>query len=79
MKILIASSEAVPYIKTGGLADVAGALLKELRKKNEKAFLVLPLYAAIKNKYKLYATGKSILVRMGNDVYGGSIFASSKE
>ncbi len=79
MKILIASSEAVPYIKTGGLADVAGALLKELRKKNEKAFLMLPLYAAIKSKYKLHATGKSILVRMGKRAYRGRIFASSKE
>jgi len=39
LKILIASSEAVPYIKTGGLADVAGALLKELRTKKEEAFL----------------------------------------
>jgi len=29
MKILIASPEAVPYIKTGGLADVAGALCRE--------------------------------------------------
>lgn len=79
MRIIIASSEAVPYIKTGGLADVAGALLKELRKKNEKAFLILPLYAAIKNKYDLYATGKYILVRIGNVAYQGRIFASSKE
>ena len=31
MKILIASPEAVPYIKTGGLADVAGSLFKEYR------------------------------------------------
>ncbi|PKL52047.1 MAG: glycogen synthase GlgA [Nitrospira bacterium HGW-Nitrospira-1] len=79
MKILMASSEAVPYIKTGGLADVAGTLLKELRSKNEKASLVLPLYAAIKNKYKLHATGKAILVKMGDVTYRGSIFASSKE
>jgi len=78
LKILIASSEAVPYIKTGGLADVAGSLLKELRKKNEDAFLVLPLYAAIKNTFKLHATGKSILVNMGNGAYRGRIFASSK-
>jgi starch synthase len=79
LRILIASSEAVPYIKTGGLADVAGTLLKELRKKHEKAFLVLPLYAAIKNTFQLFATGKLILVRMGNVTYRGSIFASSKE
>jgi len=79
LRILIASSEAVPYIKTGGLADVAGSLLKELRKKHEKAFLVLPLYAAVKNTFKLYATGKTILARMGNVTYRGSIFASSKD
>ncbi len=78
MKILIASSEAVPYIKTGGLADVAGSLLKELRAKKEEASLVLPLYSAIKSKYKLHATGKIILVKMGSVAYRGSIFASSK-
>lgn len=78
MKILIASSEAVPYIKTGGLADVAGSLLKELRIKKEEASLVLPLYSEIKSKYKLHATGKAILVKMGSVAYRGSIFASSK-
>ncbi len=79
MKILIASPEAVPYAKTGGLADVAGALLKELREKHEKAFLVLPLYAVIKSKYKLYATGKTILVKIGNGQYKGKIYCSSKD
>lgn len=79
MKVLLASSEAVPYIKTGGLADVAGSLLKELRKKNVKALLVIPLYASIKSKYKLHATGKLITVRMGNVSYAGRIFASSKD
>ena len=30
MKVLLASSEVVPFAKTGGLADVAGALPREL-------------------------------------------------
>ena len=77
MKILIASSEAVPYAKTGGLADVAGSLLKALRKKNEKASLVLPLYAVIESSYRLYATGRSIQIKIGNRVYGGRILSSS--
>ncbi|MBI4710509.1 MAG: glycogen/starch synthase, partial [Nitrospirae bacterium] len=35
LKILIASSEALPFIKTGGLADVAGALLNEYARLGE--------------------------------------------
>lgn len=78
MKIIIACSEAVPFVKTGGLADVTGSLLRELRKRDEKASLVLPLYGAIKSKYKLHATGKAIQVKMGSVAYRGSIYASSK-
>ncbi len=79
MKILIASSEAAPYIKTGGLADVAGSLLRELSRMNEQALLVLPLYALIKSRYKLYSTGKSIKIRIGNSAYAGRIYASSND
>ncbi len=32
MKIAFAAAEAVPYAKTGGLADVAGSLAKRIRK-----------------------------------------------
>jgi starch synthase len=42
--ILIASSEAVPYAKTGGLADVCGALPAELTRLGQQATLVLPAY-----------------------------------
>ena len=48
MKIMIASPEAVPYAKTGGLADVAGALPKALAEFGHDITLVLPLYAAVK-------------------------------
>jgi starch synthase len=47
VRIAILSSEAVPFAKTGGLADVAGALPKALRDKGEDALLVLPLYQQI--------------------------------
>jgi starch synthase len=77
LKILIASSEAVPYVKTGGLADVAGALVKEFRKRKEEAFLVLPLYAAVKKNFRLHETGKTFQVKMGRITYKARIFASS--
>lgn len=48
MRIVMASPEAVPYVKTGGLADVAGSLVKEFREMGEDVILVLPLYRAIR-------------------------------
>lgn len=47
MRIAILSSEAVPFAKTGGLGDVAGALPKALRANGADVFLVLPLYEQI--------------------------------
>lgn len=44
MNILIASSEAVPFAKSGGLADVAGALPVELAKLGHETRLILPAY-----------------------------------
>lgn len=52
MKILFAASEAAPFIKTGGLGDVAGALPKELVKKGVDIRVVLPFYTQIAKKYR---------------------------
>ncbi len=47
MRVAILSSEVVPFAKTGGLADVTGALPKALREKGADAFVILPLYKQI--------------------------------
>jgi starch synthase len=47
MKILIVSPEAVPFAKTGGLADVAGALPKALTALGHDVRLILPLYPQV--------------------------------
>jgi starch synthase len=47
MRIAILSSEVVPFAKTGGLADVAGALPKALGKHDVDARVILPLYQQI--------------------------------
>lgn len=51
-KILFATSEAVPFIKTGGLADVAGSLPKCFDKKYFDIRVILPKYACMKQEWK---------------------------
>lgn len=53
MNVLFVASEAVPFIKTGGLADVMGALPKELAKnKDMDVRLVIPKYSRIADEWK---------------------------
>lgn len=52
MKVLYASSECAPFVKTGGLGDVAGSLPNALREKNVDARVILPLYRSIPQEYK---------------------------
>lgn len=52
MKVLYVASEAVPFIKTGGLADVAGSLPKELAKMGVDARVILPKYSKIAEQYR---------------------------
>lgn len=48
MRIVFAAGEALPYIKSGGLADVIGSLPKELVKKGHECYVILPKYQDIK-------------------------------
>ena len=47
LKILLVASEAVPFAKTGGLADVTGALPRELARLGHSVTLVIPRYGSI--------------------------------
>src|SRR5208283_2735928 len=51
MKILLASSEVHPYSKTGGLADMVGALGKALARAGHEARIVTPLYPGILGRF----------------------------
>jgi starch synthase len=52
VKVLFAVSECVPFVKTGGLADVAGALPKELKKLGTEVHVMLPYYSLISDEFK---------------------------
>ena len=51
-KILFVASECVPFIKTGGLADVCGALPKEFDKKYWDVRVVIPNYSCIPEHFR---------------------------
>ena len=50
--ILFVASESVPFMKTGGLADVVGALPKYLNKERYDVRVMIPKYLAIPAKFK---------------------------
>ena len=50
MRLVLISSEAVPYSKTGGLADVSSALAKALAAAGHEVSLILPHYRAVQAK-----------------------------
>ena len=63
MKILYAASAAAPYAKSGGLADVAGALPKALVRDGIDCRDIMPLYGDLKYRDKLeYVTNYSVPV-----------------
>lgn len=66
MKVLMVASEAVPFAKTGGLADVAGVLPKFLKKAGHDVRVVMPLYGSIdQEKYGIHPIPGAMGVWMG--------------
>ncbi len=67
LNILIAASEVVPFAKSGGLADVVGALPKALSALGHDVRVVMPRYYIVdKQKYGLKQLPISLCVPMGN-------------
>jgi starch synthase len=56
MNILFASSEVAPFIKTGGLADVAGSLPQALAARGHDVRVILPLYEGVDQNWRSQMT-----------------------
>ncbi len=80
MKILFASSEAVPFAKTGGLGDVSGALPRALAKLGAEVFLIMPKYRQVdEEKFSLSKTGQIVKVPLGEKTEVGEILTTELE
>jgi len=75
MKILLASSEVHPYSKTGGLADMVGALAKALARAGHQVGLVTPLYTGIREQFpEIKRLDWALDLPMGTDRVRGEIW-----
>lgn len=73
MNILLASSEVVPYAKTGGLADVCGALPIEIEKLGHQVSVFLPAYRSVYPNLSEYRElDVTVSVPMGQKIVEGS-------
>lgn len=62
MRILLASSEVHPFSKTGGLADVVGALAKSLAAAGHRVGVVSPLYRGVRESFPNIAPAELALI-----------------
>lgn len=77
MDITYVSSEVVPFARTGGLSDVAGALPKSLQELGHKVYLFMPLYKKIKQgPFKLSPTKFNLSIPMGNKISPGQVYST---
>jgi ADP-glucose type glycogen/starch synthase len=72
LKILIAAAEIAPFAKSGGLADVAAALAKELRRQGHDVRLVMPRYRQVPT-HELRTAVRALHVPLGNQVVDCSV------
>ena len=80
LKIVFIASEAVPYAKTGGLADVVGAIPGALKKLGHDVIVVIPKYASIAPiKYKMHPFLGPMGVWMGDSEEWCAVYRAINE
>jgi len=78
MKVLFATSEVVPFAKTGGLADVSGALPRALAGLGVDVKLIMPLYRSVRETAAdLTDTGLRVEVPVGEKTVTGELWQTT--
>ncbi|HEY2031536.1 MAG TPA: glycogen synthase GlgA [Myxococcales bacterium] len=73
MKILFVASEAAPFVKTGGLGDVIGALPRALAKRGHELMVVLPKYSVIDSS-AFRDTGRRVEVQLAGLLASAQVY-----
>src|SRR3954470_9666606 len=76
MRVAVISAEAVPYSKTGGLGDVAGALPKALKRVGVDSVLITPCYWQTKGEYLWNTAVEDLMVPWKGGTYHAKAFYS---
>lgn len=77
MNILLASSEVFPFAKTGGLADVCGALPIEIAKRGHRPVVFMPAYrTALQSGQPIEPLGVEFSIPIGSKIVAGSYLKS---
>jgi len=77
LNVMIAASEVAPFAKTGGLADVAGALPAELEDLGHRVCVVMPYYRVVnKGSFAITDTGMKVSVQVSDRTVDAGVFST---
>jgi ADP-glucose pyrophosphorylase len=79
LKVLQIAVECTPFVKTGGLADVVGALASNFSKLGVESSVMMPLYPRIKDNYRLLLEIRSeAIIPYGNNKHKATLYSYLK-
>jgi len=80
MRVVMAASEAVPFAKTGGLADVVGALPRALKRLGVDISVVLPAYRSISgDRFNVQRTSRTVQVPLSKETVSAGVLQTEME
>lgn len=78
--VLLATSEAVPFAKTGGLADVCGTLPAELNRLGSPTTVIMPAYRCVHNAgFEITDTGLTLDIPVGQQLVHGRLLQTTTD